>query len=129
MPYGRRNWNDSFANNVWTMYHKFLFWKRQRWYKNDNSKFAAFICMKCFGMFPHFYAASFSIKSCFYENSNVISRHSTRLIFKKLLAVCINKGYVTLEHLENIFRNFTYSSSYLQTKTWMETRLHNIFKT
>ena len=58
------------ANNVWKVNHTFLFWKRPRWYKNDNSHIVALISMERFRMFTHFCAASFSIEIFFYETRN-----------------------------------------------------------
>ena len=40
------------ANNVRKVCRKFLFWKQESWYKNDNYQFPAL--MKCFRMFTHF---------------------------------------------------------------------------
>ena len=59
------------ANNVWKLHPKFLFLKRQIWYKKDNCQFAAVINMEIFCLLTHFYAASFSIKTRFYETSSV----------------------------------------------------------
>ena len=64
----------------WKVYHNFLFWKRQSWYKSINCQFVVLFSMERFCMFTHFYAASFSIF--------LIS--ITRLIFTKLLGVSEN---------------------------------------
>ena len=45
--------------------------KTANWYKNDNSQFIALISMRRFRMFTHIYAASFTMKTCFNESSNV----------------------------------------------------------
>ena len=59
------------TNDVWKLPPKFLFWKLRIWDKKDNSQFAALVSMERFCMFKHFYAASFSIKTCFYQTSSV----------------------------------------------------------
>ena len=59
------------ANNIWKMYHKFLFWKWWSLQKNDNSQFVALISMKPFRFFTHFYSASLSINTCFYETNSI----------------------------------------------------------
>ena len=47
------------------MYRKLLFWKQWGCYQNDNYQLVVPTSMK------HFNAASFSIKPCFYEISNI----------------------------------------------------------
>ena len=54
--------------------------------KIDGFQFVFFISMERFCMLMHFYAASFSIKTCFYETTNVFIS-STRRIFTKWLSV------------------------------------------
>ena len=90
MPYERQCWSDSRprfrANNIWKVYHKFLFWKEQNWYKNYTCQFVGLISMKHLHMFPHFYAASFWIKTCFMRPAMFFTL-SIRHILTKLLAV------------------------------------------
>ena len=67
-------------------------------------------------MFTHFYIASFSIKACFYETSNVFL--STRQIYTKLLA--LPEDTIKMKVMSHWTRYFAYFSSYLQTKTFLE---------
>ena len=53
--------------NVWKVYHKFLFWKRWSWFKNNNRQFVALISMERFRIIMYFYAASFSLKRIFWN--------------------------------------------------------------
>ena len=94
------------ANNVWKVYHKCLFWKQRSWHKNYHCQFVAFIGIKRLCMFPHFCDTSFSVKALFYEINKTIS---CVWKFNK------NKFLFTL----TTFCNFTYFSSYLQTKTFI----------
>ena len=70
----------------WKVYHNFLFWKQQSWYKNINCQFVVLFSMEHFCMFAHFYAASFSI----------FLIPITRLIFTKLLGVSQNSIKVNI---------------------------------
>ena len=74
------------ANKVWKVYQKFLFWKRRSWYKNGNCQFVTLINMECLRVFSHFYAASSSVKMCFYETSNVFLSQILNAFSKKLLS-------------------------------------------
>ena len=72
------------ANNIWKVYHTFLFRKQESCNENHNCQFVAVISMKYFRTFPHVYEASFSLKTYFYWLETFLIS-STRHIFRKLL--------------------------------------------
>ena len=67
--------------------------------RKDNCQFTALISTKRFRMFPHFYAAIFTIKTCFYETSiestkaNTTIQNTNRLI-KELQILTVNNGSI-----------------------------------
>ena len=87
-----------------------------KWYRNDNFQFLALISMESFRIFTAFYEALFSIKTCFYETTNIFYLDYQKY-FHKTARTCIlnfnkNQGYMILE----TFCSYTYFSSSLQTK-------------
>ena len=50
---------------------KYLKVKAHNEYNNEGTQFKGSISTESFCMFMHFYSASFSMKTCFYETSNV----------------------------------------------------------
>ena len=80
--------------------------------KTKNCWFVVLSRIKHFRL--HFYVASLSIKTCFYETSNVFT--SSIDVFSKLLD--ISESLIKIKgndlHL-NTFHNFPYFRSYLQT--------------
>ena len=95
------------------VYHKFLLWKQQSWYKNDNCQFVVLICMKRFCIFMHFYLATLSIKTCFHETSNVYLENFRKTV-SYIWKFIKNKCDVILD----FFHNLSYVSNYFQTKTF-----------
>ena len=82
MSYERQCWSDSFfliksrgVQGLVSVQITFEECTANLHFEDDkrgiNSRSVALISMKRFRMFMHFYAASFSIKACFYETSNI----------------------------------------------------------
>ena len=68
------------------MYHKFLFWKRQSWYKNKNCQVVALVSMECYAYLSIFMQPRFQWKRVIMKQTTFLILRTTR-IFSKLLGV------------------------------------------
>ena len=108
------------ANNIWKVYHKFIFWKWRSWYiwyKNGKCQFVALISIKSFRMFTYFlYNLVFNKELRVFMKLATFFVSSTKCVFTKLLAV--TERSIKIKVTSITYHNFAYFS--LQTKTFAQ---------